>query len=118
MEEGVEARYLVLIGWWTVFFPWDWEVCYRTRLRSGQAACYSVPDGHSFFGGLVHEVWSAGWLRLAPFSSNISRGAVRDPPQGPTGDVRQHDFPVCPSVDSVADGGGGVPRGRGPGLII
>ena len=25
MEEGVEARYLVLIGWWTVFFPWDWE---------------------------------------------------------------------------------------------
>ena len=25
LDEGVEARYLVLIGWWTVFFPWDWE---------------------------------------------------------------------------------------------
>jgi hypothetical protein len=25
MDEGLEARYLVLIGWWTVFFPWDWE---------------------------------------------------------------------------------------------
>ena len=63
------------------------EACYRTRRRSGQAACYSVPDGHGFFGddpvgqagGLVHEVWSAGWLRLAPFSSYISWRAVRDP---------------------------------------
>jgi hypothetical protein len=25
MDEGLVARYLVLIGWWTVFFPWDWE---------------------------------------------------------------------------------------------
>jgi len=25
MEEGVDARCLVLIGWWMVFFPWDWE---------------------------------------------------------------------------------------------
>jgi hypothetical protein len=89
------------------------EACYRTRLRSGKAVCYSVLDEHGFFGddpvgqagGLVHEVWSAGWLRLALFSSNISWGAIRDPPQGPTGDVRQHDFPVCPSVDSVAEGG-------------
>ena len=25
LDEGVEARYLVLIGCWTVFFSWDWE---------------------------------------------------------------------------------------------
>jgi len=29
MDEGLEARYLVLIGWWTVFFPWDWEAALR-----------------------------------------------------------------------------------------
>ena len=25
LDEGLLARYLVLVGWWTVFFPWDWE---------------------------------------------------------------------------------------------
>jgi hypothetical protein len=90
------------------------EARHRTRLRSVEAACFPFPDGHGFFGddpvgqagGLVHEVWSDGWLRLAPFSSNITWRAVRDPPQGQICDVLQHSIPVYPGVDSLVDGGG------------
>ena len=100
------------------------EACHCTGLRSIEAACYPVPGGRGLVGddpvgqagGLVREVWSDGWLRLAPFSSTITWRAVRDPPQGQTGDVRQHDLSVYPGVDSLVDGGG--PWGRGLGSII
>jgi hypothetical protein len=42
MDEGLDARYLVLIGWWTVFFPWDWEAVLQAMYASMTFPCIPV----------------------------------------------------------------------------